>query len=391
MGLIRQLRLFLHFSSSDRQYFKTMKNTFALFLLIGLGFPVFAFQNNNKPKEPGIYAEFTTSKGVILCVLEFKKTPMTVGNFVGLAEGNLHILDSLHYTNPFFNGLKFHRVIKDFMIQGGDPLGSGSGGPKHRFQDEIHPDLKHSGPGILSMANAGPSTNGSQFFITHKETPWLDGKHTVFGHVISGQDVVNAIEQGDQLVALKIIRVGKEAEKWDASAAYMDVYNKYRAAAKAKEDALKLIASIPEAQYRTMMYDKVKKEFQNAWQNPSGLVYIIEKDGESYKPESGSKMTIHYRGSFLSDGKQFDSSYDRGQPMEFTYKVNRMIPGFEEGLGILGKGGKAKLIIPYFLAYGKDGRAGAIPPYSDLVFDVEVINLQPAEVHQHKEGDGHKH
>ena len=368
-----------------------MKNALALFFLLGVMFPVLAVFNDNLPKEPGIYAEFTTAKGVILCVLEYKKTPMTVGNFVGLAEGNLHILDTLHYTQPFFNGLKFHRVIKDFMIQGGDPLGSGSGGPKHRFQDEIHPDLKHSGPGILSMANAGPATNGSQFFITHKETPWLDGKHTVFGHVISGQDVVNSIEQGDQLMAVKIIRVGKDAEKWDASKAFMEIYGKYKAEASAKEEAQKKIASMPEEEYRKLMFEKAKKNFPNARQNASGLVYIIEKQGENIKPQNGEKMTIHYRGSFLSDGKQFDSSYDRGQPMEFTYKVNRMIPGFEEGLGMLGKGAKAKLIIPYFMAYGKDGRPGAIPPYSDLVFDVEVLNLQPAETHQHKEGDGHKH
>jgi peptidylprolyl isomerase len=356
-----------------------------------------------KPKmEPGIYVEFTTTKGVILCVLEYQKTPMTVANFVGLAEGNLHIMDSLHYAKPFYNGLKFHRVIKDFMIQGGDPDGNGSGGPEHRFFDEIHPDLKHTGPGILSMANAGPATNGSQFFITHKETPWLDGKHTVFGHVITGQDVVNAIEQGDAMTTVKIIRVGKDAKKWNASKAFMDTYNKLKAVEdeKAKKlaeeqsiqnDRIKKISGMSEEEYKNYMFKEVKAKYPNAQLSPSGLVYIIEKEGEGSKATEGMKMSVHYRGTFRHDGMQFDASYDRGMPMDFSYKVNRMIPGFEEGLGMLGKGGKAKLIIPYFQAYGKNGRPGAIPPYSDLVFDIEIMNIQPADAHEHHEGDGHQH
>lgn len=370
-------------------------------LLTGMSFAT----NPKKPKmEPGIYVEFTTTKGVILCVLEYQKTPMTVGNFVGLAEGNLHIMDSLNYTTPFYNGLKFHRVIKDFMIQGGDPDGTGGGGPKHRFYDEIVADLKHTGPGILSMANAGPATNGSQFFITHKETPWLDGKHTVFGHVITGQDVVNAIEQGDEMKTVKIIRVGKEAKKWDASKAFMDTYKKLKlvedekakilAAEQAvQNERIAKIAAMSEEDYKTFMFSEVKAKYPNAQLSPSGLVYIIENEGNGAKPVEGSKMSVHYRGTFRHDGKQFDASYDRGQPMDFQYKINRMIPGFEEGMGMLGKGGKAKLIIPYFQAYGKNGRPGAIPPYSDLVFDIEIMNIEAAgePAHQHTEGDGHKH
>jgi cyclophilin family peptidyl-prolyl cis-trans isomerase len=362
-----------------------------LFIILFAGSSVCADYQKNQDLPPGIYAEFTTSKGVIVCMLEYTRTPMTVANFVGLAEGNLHIMDTLHYTQPFYNGLKFHRVIKDFMIQGGDPSGNGSGGPRHRFYDEIDPSLKHTGPGILSMANAGPATNGSQFFITHKETPWLDGKHTVFGHVISGMEVVNAITQEDVMQTVKIIRIGVDAEFWDASAAFNRVFKGIREKEFVKEEALKKIAAMSEAEYRQFLFEKVKKDFPKAKQSASGLVYIIEKPGEKAKPVSGSKLSVHYRGTFLADGKQFDASYDRGKPMDFVYKANPMIPGFEEGIGMLGKGGKAKLIIPYFQAYGKAGRPGAIPPYSDLVFDIEVIGIGAADQHQHKEGDGHKH
>jgi peptidyl-prolyl cis-trans isomerase A (cyclophilin A) len=355
----------------------------------------------------GLYAQFNTSKGIIICSLEFEKTPMTVANFVGLAEGKFVHADK-KFDKPFYNGLKFHRVIKDFMIQGGDPLGTGSGDPGYKFYDEIVADLVHSGPGILSMANSGPNTNGSQFFITHKETPWLNGKHTVFGHVVQGQNVVDLIAQNDTILSLQILRFGDAAKKFNATKVFAEKY----AAAKALDDVLnaekirleaiaaieyKKIEAMSQEQYVTYMYNEVLKKDTNAQLSPSGLVYVIENMGLGDKPVLGSKMGLHYKGTIRSDGKKFDSSYDRNAPLEFNYLVQKMIPGFEEGIGMLGKGGKATLIIPYFQAYGKEGRPGAIPPYADLVFEIEILQVDPpnsvpdTKEHIHTEGDGHKH
>ncbi len=373
----------------------TMKRL--LFTLFALTLITSAQAGEKAPKgkkqklEKGMYAEFTTSKGVILIQLEFEKTPMTVANFVGLAEGKFTVEDSIKYTTPFYNGLKFHRVIADFMIQGGDPDGNGSGGPKHRFYDEIDPTLKHIGPGILSMANSGPNTNGSQFFITHKETPWLDGKHTVFGHVISGQDVVNAIAQDDVMTAVKIIRVGKVAKKWNATEQFAAVNNKLKLADREAKAEMAKIASMSQEEYSAFMLAEIQKIYPEAKQSPSGLVYIIENEGTGAKPAEGSKCSVHYKGTFRKSGDKFDSSYDRNTPMDFQYKVQRMVTGFEEGIGMIAKGGKAKLIIPYYAAYGAQGRPGAIPPYSDLVFDIEMVNLEEGSVEQHDEHDGHDH
>lgn len=407
---------------------------------------------DKKPKKPklekGIYAEFNTTKGKIICKLEFKKAPITVANFVGLAEGNFKV-DSFDYSTPFYDGLKFHRVMADFMIQGGDPLGSGSGGPDHRFADEFHPDLVHSGPGILSMANSGPATNGSQFFITHKETPWLDNKHSVFGHVVWGQDIVNLIAQGDIMTTVRIIRKGKEAKKWDAITAFADgqkaaietmisglveqckgleaagdargaleAYKQLMIAQpgnfefkdKVKELTAQLeiknkendvyaakMATLTPEEFNKFMYGEILKKHPNAVQSESGLVYIIEKEGKGDMPKTGSKMSVHYVGTFRRGGDQFDSSVDRGAPMDFVYKVNRMVPGFEEGLGLVGKGGKIKIFIPYHAAYGPKGR-GPIPAYSDLVFDLQILDVQPPdpieenhEGHDHGDHEGHNH
>lgn len=360
---------------------------FAIFM----GTQVFGMDKKEKKKlEPGMYVEFTTSKGTILCQLEMEKTPMTVANFVGLAEGKFQLNDSIKFDKPYYDGLKFHRVIADFMIQGGDPQGNGSGGPGYKFYDEFDDELKHSGAGILSMANSGPATNGSQFFITHKATPWLDGKHTVFGHVIKGQEVVDAIAQDDVMEKVEIIRIGKAAKKFKATQVFQSIYNPLKLEEDRKKAEFEKIAGMSKEEYSKMMFEEIQAIYPEAQKSVSGLVYVIKEKGEEMRAQEGSSMSVHYTGTFRRDGAKFDSSLDRGQPMDFKYKVNRMIPGFEEGLGMIGKGGKAILIIPYYDAYGAKGRPGAIPPYSDLIFEIEVVDLKAPEVDTH-DHDGHDH
>ena len=282
-----------------------------------------------KPKlAPGIYAQIQTNKGDIWLQLEYQKTPMTVANFVGLAEGKFNVGDSIKYDKPFYDGLKFHRVIANFMIQGGDPQGNGSGGPKHRFFDEFDPTLKHSGPGILSMANSGPATNGSQFFITHVATPWLDGKHTVFGHVIQGQNVVDSIANNDVMKKVVIHRVGKDAKKWNASQAYAVAYEeaKLKDAERRKEEEARRqeemrkkqieaeiekqrtaeITRYTPAEYHKILFDQVKEKYPNAQQLPSGLIYIVEDKGTTPPAQVGNPVKVHYRGSFWSNGQVLD-------------------------------------------------------------------------------------
>ena len=283
------------------------------------------------------------------------------------------------------------------MIQGGCPLGNGTGDPGYKFPDEINDELKHSGPGILSMANSGPNTNGSQFFITHKATPWLDGKHTVFGKVIKGQDVVEAIEKDDIIKKLKIVRKGKAAKNWNASETFNNAVEKIEVENEDANAQYAKIDAMSDYQYSSFMFEEVKKDFPNAKKSKSGLVFVIEDQGKGMVPVPGSPVSLHYIGTFRKDGKKFDSSRDRNQPFNFTYKVQPMIPGFEEGITMIAKGGKIKVFIPYYQAYGKKGR-GPIPPYSDLVFDIELLNVEeaaevPAEEHNHEghDHDGHDH
>ena len=315
--------------------------------------------NTNNINKEGMYAKIKTNKGDIMLELEFEKTPLTVANFVGLAEGKIKN-NKKEVGEPYYDGLKFHRVIADFMIQGGCPDGNGMGGPGYQFPDEIHPDLKHSGPGILSMANAGPGTNGSQFFITHKETPWLDGKHTVFGKVTEGQDVVDAIAQDDKIIKIDIIRKGENAKKFDSKAIFDKELEKLEK--QAEEKAKKAKEAI----------DALKK---GAKVTSSGLAYKIIKKGTGAKAEAGKTVSVHYTGK-LSDGTKFDSSYDRNQPIEFELGRGRVIKGWDEGISLLNVGSKATFIIPPDLAYGARGAGGVIPPNATLIFDVELVEIK---------------
>lgn len=199
-----------------------MKKAILALMCILISSGMYAEKKPKQKLDKGLYAEIETNRGKILLQLEFEKTPLTVANFVGLAEGKIKNTAKPEKI-PFYDGLKFHRVIANFMIQGGDPLGNGTGGPGYTFKDEFIPDLKFTGPGILAMANAGPGTNGSQFFITHVATPWLDQHHTIFGHVITGQDIVNAIIQDDVIVHIKIIRKGKAAKKFKADKVFTEL------------------------------------------------------------------------------------------------------------------------------------------------------------------------
>ncbi|MDP2542237.1 MULTISPECIES: peptidylprolyl isomerase [Tenacibaculum] len=308
--------------------------------------------------DNGIYAKFITPKGDILVNLEYEKTPGTVGNFVALAEGNLENSAKPQGT-PYYNGLKFHRVIADFMIQGGCPQGTGTGNPGYKFDDEIHPELKHDAPGKLSMANAGPGTNGSQFFITHVATPWLDGKHTVFGSVVEGQDVVDAIAQDDTM-DVEIIRVGDAAESFNAVEAFRTfegAREKREAEAKAKQKEL---------------LDQVAAGYD---ETPSGLRYKILQNGDGKQATKGAMVSVHYKGQLL-DGTVFDSSYKRKQPIDFAIGVGQVIPGWDEGIQLLKVGDKARLVIPSDLAYGAQGAGGVIPPNATLIFDVELMNVK---------------
>lgn len=323
-------------------------------------------------KQPdGIYAKFETNKGSIYAFLESKKTPMTVANFIGLAEGKIKNTAKGDGV-PYYDGLRFHRVIPNFMVQGGCPLGNGTGDPGYKFPDETDTSLKHSGPGILSMANSDPqgsktafsnggSSNGSQFFITHVQTSWLDGFHTVFGHVIEGQPVVDKIEGNDTIKRVVILRKGKDAEAFDAAKIFEFEKSNFTTKAEAKTKAAK-----------EAMDKALNEKYADTKTTPSGLRYIVVQEGTGKKPESANaSVTVHYTGIFL-DGSKFDSSVDRGQPA--TFGLNQVIPGWTEGLQMMKEGGKMKLIIPPNLAYGEGGRPG-IPPSSWLVFDVELIKV----------------
>lgn len=325
--------------------------------------------SNDAKYGDGLFARIATGRGDIVIKLEDKLAPLTVCNFVALAEGNMDAAGG----KKFYDGLMFHRVIsktngddQDFMIQGGDPLGNGTGGPGYQFPDEIVPSLVHSGPGILSMANAGPGTNGSQFFITLAAAPWLDGRHTVFGRVVEGQDVVGNIRQRDLIKSVTIIRNGADAQKYAADQAAFnrllaESESKAAAAAKAKREADLAV---------------VKQKWPAATVTASGIHYIITEEGRGAKPKRGETVSAHYRGMFLS-GDVFDASEAHGGPFELPVGEGRVISGWDEMLLDMNVGEKRTAILPPETAYGERGAGnGAIPPNSWLVFEMELAGIK---------------
>ena len=338
---------------------------------------------SKKGFEKGLYAEFNTNKGTITLQLAYDKTPNTVANFVSLAEGTNNQVDSIYLGKKYYDGLVFHRVISDFMIQGGDPTATGSGGPGYSFEDEIDETLKHDSPGVLSMANAGPNTNGSQFFITHKETPWLDGKHSVFGKVILGQEVVDSIQQNDTIVSVNIIRKGNQARKFKAAKifdAYFDGIEERKAAKLAAQEKVK---SDKEVALSELKAQAVTTE--------SGLSYVITNKTEGAAVVPGVTAFTHYA-VYFENGDLLDTSiaevakaYDKFDhrresgggysPIEARVDPEvSLIAGFKEGLSLLKEGEKATLYLPYQIAYGEQGNS-VIPPKSTLIFEVEIVEL----------------
>ena len=326
---------------------------------------------------PGLYAQFVTSEGNFTVRLFDQEAPKTVENFVGLAEGTKHYSKTAGQPpsaqgKPLYDGLVFHRVIPDFMIQGGDPEGTGRGGPGYQFADEIDPTLKHDGPGVLSMANSGPASNGSQFFITHKETPWLDGKHSVFGRVVEGQDVVNKIAGGDKMNSVRILRIGEKAKAFKGDEAQFaellkKVESKRIAEQQARSEKDKKLLDDYFAELNTKFPDKLKT-------SPSGLKYVVTKEGAGDKPVKGKAVKVHYTGK-LPNATVFDSSVKRGRPIEFLIGEGRVIKGWDEALSDMKKGEQRILIIPPDLAYGERGYGGVIPPNATLIFEVELVDF----------------
>ena len=317
--------------------------------------------NNYSDLSDGLYADIETSKGNIVLQLYFEQVPTTVSNFVALAEGNHPIVDEQHSGKPYYNGLKFHRVIENFMIQGGDPTGTGSGGPGYQFDDEFSSDLTHDGPGILSMANSGPGTNGSQFFITHVETPWLDGKHSIFGKVSSGLEIVDSVEQEDIIKNINIVRVGEDANNFDAPNIFENYLNN-----KSKIDDKKVEAE----------QEAIKDITKGMKETESGIKYKISKKGTGDNAKTNDLLSVHYSLQLI-DGSEIDSSFTRGAPIEFTCGVGQVIKGWDEAMQLLNKGSKARLVIPSELGYGSMGAGnGVIPPNATLIFDVESVDIK---------------
>ena len=340
---------------------KGLPVTAVLFALFFFSAGICAAQYDNLALGNGLYARISTVRGDIVVRLEYQKTPMTVCSFVALAEGRM----SINRGVPFYNGLTFHRVINDFMIQGGDPLGNGSGGPGYTFPDEFDSTLRHDGPGVLSMANAGPNTNGSQFFITHTATPWLDGRHTVFGRVVEGQNVVNAIRQGDRIESVTIIRNGVLASAFRADQQAFDAMRRGESSAAAARLQVQRDADIA----------LIQQKYPAAAVMPSGLRLIVNKEGNGTRPSRGSIAVVNMKAMFLS-GNSFDNSDLTGGAREMQVGAGLLIPGLDEAIIDMSLGERRTVIIPPELAYGTQGLGSIIPPNSFLVFELELVQIK---------------
>jgi len=341
--------------------------------------------------DDGLYAEFVTNKGTFVAKFYHESTPLTVANFIELAQGTHPQVDSAYQNKPFYDGLTFHRVIKDFMIQGGDPKGDGTGNPGYAFADEIVDSLSHKAKGILSMANSGPATNGSQFFITLKETPWLDGKHTVFGEIVLGQEIVDSIGQvatskpgdkpNDPLViqSIQIINKGVTAPSFAGELAKIESNNQEKA---------ERVAGVISAKKIEL---DLLEETVDAY--PSGIKIHWNHQGKGMKPALGANVRFNYAG-YLTDGVMFDTSIlsiaeayeqvnlqrkanNQYQPMMSQYsQESALVPGFKEGLLEMSIGDRITLFIPSHLAWGPQGAGSVIPPNSDVIFELELLSAE---------------
>ncbi|PSG86382.1 peptidylprolyl isomerase [Aurantibacter aestuarii] len=374
----------------------SLKHFFKLLMLTILAGLTNASCQGKYPKlEDGMYAEIVTNKGTMVAELHFEQTPTTVANFVSLAEGTNTKVDTAYTNKKFYNGTTFHRVMDKFMIQGGDPTGTGAGSPGYRFGDEFVDSLKHDKPGILSMANSGPKTNGSQFFITEVPTPHLNNKHTVFGELVVGLDVQDSISNVkvgagskpiDSVVIkeVNIIRKGKAAKKFDAPKVFENHFIQLEEEKKALQALLEK-AKTEFIQKNNAANGEVKKL-------ESGLVMIFTKKGEGVKPTPQDQVLIDYAG-YLEDGTLFDTSmaevaknngkYDevrdqKGMYVPFPMIYNqsaRLVPGFREAMLNMNVGDEARIFIPSFLAYGERGAGGGlIPPNANLIFDLKIVD-----------------
>lgn len=367
-----------------------MKKLTVLFLFLTLAF---ASCQEKYPdlKEDGVYAEFITNKGTFVAKLKNKSAPLTVSNFVALAEGTNGMVDSLYKGKRFYDGLSFHRVIKDFMIQGGDPKGDGTGNPGYSFPDEITDTIRFDKKGLLAMANSGPDTNGSQFFITLKETPWLNGRHTIFGEIVKGQDVVDSIgtmetETGDKPIEPIIIEKINIINKGDVKVPYFtEEMGKLEKDKKEKEERVNKVAA---AEAKELNALEAKADSL-----PSGLKIYFNKKGDGPQPKEGDKILMNYAG-YLTDGHLFDSNIlENAEKFEIVDEMRKaagqyvpvptdyskdaqLIPGFREGLLNMKVGDEATIFIPSHLAYGKRGIPGVIPPDSKLIFQLEIVGIE---------------